>query len=142
MKYHPHGEGDSAPRPSLNFFAHLLREFGEIHCGHPKLFEYRRCRIDRIAPYPMKRISFSLPIIFGVVPVPMMAWKPDKAPHAMVIKTKGKTLPGMTGPQPLTYLVIAAIWNSGCTMHIPDASSTMVPTLRYVERQSLGQRRS
>jgi hypothetical protein len=39
--------------------------------------------------YPIGRISLSLSIIFGVVPVAMSEWKPETAPHAMVMKTNG-----------------------------------------------------
>ena len=49
-------------------------------------------------------MSFSLAIILGVVPVPMSAWKPESAPQAMVMKTNGKTEPGMSGPPPCDVL--------------------------------------
>jgi len=45
-------------------------------------------------------MSRSLAIILGVVPEPMMAWKPDRAPQAIVMKTNGKAAPGMIGPPP------------------------------------------
>ena len=50
----------------------------------------------------MKRVSLSLSIILGVVPEAISEWKPEMAPQAMVMKTKGKTLPGMIGPLPWT----------------------------------------
>ena len=45
-------------------------------------------------------MSLSLLIIFGVVPDPIRAWKPEIAPHAIVMKTNGKSGPGMIGPPP------------------------------------------
>ena len=45
--------------------------------------------------------------------MPMMAWNPDSAPQAMVIKTKGKTAPGMIGPPPLTNLVTGSMRKVG-----------------------------
>jgi hypothetical protein len=35
-----------------------------------------------------------------VVPVETSAWNPEIAPHAIVMKTNGKSAPGMTGPPP------------------------------------------
>ena len=45
-------------------------------------------------------MSLSLSIIFGVVPELMSAWKPEMAPHAMVMKQNGNSGPGMMGPPP------------------------------------------
>ena len=45
-------------------------------------------------------MSDSLSIIFGVVPEPISAWKPEIAPQAMVMKTNGNSGPGMIGPPP------------------------------------------
>jgi hypothetical protein len=42
-------------------------------------------------------MSVSLSIIFDVVPVETSAWKPEIAPHAIVMKTNGKSAPGMIG---------------------------------------------
>ena len=49
-------------------------------------------------PYPMTRASCSWRIILGVVPDDTSAWNPLIAPHAMVMKQKGKILPAKTGP--------------------------------------------
>ena len=56
------------------------------------------------------------------------------APQAMVIKMKGKTWPGMTGPPPPVNCVRAGIFNSGWTKRIPTASVVMVAIFRYVDR--------
>ena len=58
-----------------------------------------------IAPYPMGRMSDSRSIIFGVVPERISAWKPEIAPHAMVMNAKGKSGPGMIGPPPCVNCV-------------------------------------
>ena len=49
----------------------------------------------------MKRAWLSLSSILGVVPEEISAWKPDSAPHAMVMNTNGKSLPANTGPENL-----------------------------------------
>ena len=88
------------------------------------------CFLKRRIPKPINKISRSSPIIFGVVPVPMIAWNPDIAPQAMVIMTKGYTGPGTIGPPPWIKGVSAVIWKSGRTMKIPIASIAMVPIFR------------
>jgi len=40
------------------------------------------------------RACDSREIIFGVVPEETSEWKPEIAPHMIVMKTKGKTFPG------------------------------------------------
>ncbi len=72
-------------------------------------------------------MSDSLSTIFDVVPELIRPWKPEMAPHAMVMKQKGKSGPGMIGPPPPTNSVSAGIWNCGFTMMTPNASRTMVP---------------
>ena len=46
----------------------------------------------------MMRASVSRSSILGVVPLATSAWKPEIAPHAMVMNTNGKTLPAKIGP--------------------------------------------
>ena len=75
-------------------------------------------------------MSFSLAIIFGVVPEPMMAWKPDSAPQAMVMNRNGNAAPGITGPPPEMYGVNAGICSAGLMNTMPTASAAMVPILR------------
>ncbi len=57
----------------------------------------------------MGRMSDSLSIILGVVPDPIRPWKPEMAPQAIVMNTKGKSGPGMMGPPPATNFVNAGI---------------------------------
>ena len=66
-------------------------------------------------------MSLSLSIIFGVVPVAMSAWKPEIAPHAMVMKTNGNSGPGMIGPPPPTNCENAGACSVGWTMMTPSA---------------------
>ncbi|MNC91279.1 hypothetical protein D3C83_75110 [compost metagenome] len=67
--------------------------------------------------------------IFGVVPVPMRAWKPEMAPQAIVMNTKGKSGPGIIGPPPAVNCEKAGACSSGLTMMTPIASRKMVPIL-------------
>src|SRR3954465_8009970 len=53
-----------------------------------------------IEPYPTGQACHSLVIIFGVVPDEISAWKPEIAPHAIVMKQNGKILPAKIGPVP------------------------------------------
>ena len=55
----------------------------------------------------------SLSIIFGVVPDEISEWKPEMAPHAMVMNANGNSAPGTMGPPPETYDVSAGIWSTG-----------------------------
>lgn len=64
----------------------------------------------------------------------MRAWKPDTAPHAMVMNRKGKSGPAQTGPLPSMNLVSAGIFSGGAMMMMPIASATIAPILRKVER--------
>ena len=71
---------------------------------------------------------------FGVVPEEMREWKPEMAPHAIVMKQKGKTLPAKIGPVPSTKRVSAGSWISGRMTTIPSASRATVPSFTKVER--------
>ena len=82
----------------------------------------------------MKRALISLSSIFGVVPDETSAWKPEIAPHAMVMNRNGKRLPANTGPVPSTNFVTAGILRSGSTKKMPSARPAIVPILRNVER--------
>ncbi len=82
----------------------------------------------------MNGISFSFSIIFGVVPDAISECQPDTEPQAMVMNRNGNRLPAQTGPLPSTNRVTAGICRSGRTIRMPIASSTMVPTLRKVDR--------
>ena len=62
-----------------------------------------------------------------VVPDATSAWKPEMAPQAMVMKQKGNSGPGMIGPPPLTYSVMAGSCSTGLTITMPSTSSVMVP---------------
>ena len=82
----------------------------------------------------MKRTSRSFSISFGVVPEEIRAWKPETAPHAMVMNRNGKSWPDQTGPVPSTNFVTAGICRCGATQAMPSARPTIVPILRKVER--------
>ena len=70
-----------------------------------------------------------------MVPEEIREWKPDSAPQAMVMKTKGNIEPAKTGPSPReANSVTASIFSVGSAMTTPSASSTMVPTFMKVER--------
>jgi hypothetical protein len=58
----------------------------------------------------MKRASRSLASSFGVVPEAISEWKPEIAPHAIVMNTNGKTLPPKIGPVPSMNCVSAGIF--------------------------------
>ena len=79
-------------------------------------------------------MSDSLSIIFGVVPDAISAWNPEIAPQAMVMKTKGKSGPGMIGPPPPTNCENAGILSSGLTMMTPTISRKIVPSFMNVLR--------
>ena len=80
------------------------------------------------------RMSFSLASSLGVVPDAISEWKPDTAPQAMVMNTKGNTLPPKIGPLPSMNWVSAGILISGCITTMAMASSRMVPSFMKVER--------
>ena len=82
----------------------------------------------------MGRACDSFDSIFGVVPDDTSAWKPEMAPHMIVMKTNGKTLPGTMGPPPPAKVVSAGILSSGLTTMVPMISAAMVPIFRYDER--------
>jgi hypothetical protein len=86
-------------------------------------------------PYPMKRVWRSFSISFGVVPEAMSAWKPERAPHAIVTKRNGKSEPLTTGPaSPPANSLNAGTVISGRTRTIAPASMTIVPIFMKVER--------
>ena len=89
---------------------------------------------NNIAPYPMGRAYDSRVMIFGVMPLAMRVWKPLMAPQAMVMKQKGNSLPGTTGPEPSMKAVRAGILRVGSTNSTPAASATMVPSFMKVLR--------
>jgi len=64
---------------------------------------------------PISRIDDSRSIIFGVVPDEISAWKPDTAPHAIVMNRNGNSAPENTGPLPSTKRVTAGIASGGAT---------------------------
>jgi hypothetical protein len=78
-------------------------------------------------------LSFSMSL--GVVPEETRAWKPERAPQAMVMKRKGKRFPANAGPVPsLAKWVTAGICTEGMATRMPSASRAMVPTFMKVER--------
>ena len=88
-----------------------------------------------IEPYPMMRAWLSFWMSFGVVPDEMSAWKPDNAPHAIVMNRNGNSEPAKTGPLPcLPNDVIAGMSIAGRAMTMPSASRTIVPTFMNVDR--------
>lgn len=83
----------------------------------------------------MTRTWLSFWIIFGVVPEATSEWKPDSAPHAMVMKTKGNIEPAKTGPSPrAAKSVTAGMCSVGIAMTTPTAIRPMVPTFMKVDR--------
>ena len=72
-------------------------------------------------------MSDSLSIIFGVVPDAISEWKPEIAPHAIVMNANGNTGPGTIGPPPPTNCEKAGSRSGGFTMTTPTTSSAMVP---------------
>jgi hypothetical protein len=79
-------------------------------------------------------VSDSRSIIFGVVPELTRAWKPEIAPQAIVMKTNGKSLPGMIGPPPPVNCDSAGAWIAGATTIVPTTSAAIVPSFMYEER--------
>lgn len=83
----------------------------------------------------MSRIWLSFSNSLGVVPEEMSEWKPDSAPHAMVMNRNGNSEPANTGPVPLeAKLEIAGAAMTGRATTMPMASRTMVPTFMNVDR--------
>ncbi len=68
------------------------------------------------------------------MPLAMRVWKPLMAPQAMVMKQKGKTLPGTTGPVPSVNWVRAGICKIGQHEKTPSARAKMVPSFMKVLR--------
>ena len=88
-----------------------------------------------IPPYPIIRTWLSLATIFGVVPEAMSAWKPESAPHAMVMNTNGNSDPANTGPVPSrAKSVTASAWSTGRAMTRLAASRTITPIFMKVDR--------
>ena len=83
----------------------------------------------------MRRAWLSFSMSLGVVPEETRAWKPERAPHAMVMKRKGKSDPAKAGPVPvLANSVTAGICATGRAMRMPTASRTIVPIFMKVDR--------
>ena len=57
----------------------------------------------------------------------MSEWKPEIAPHAIVMNTNGNSLPANTGPVPSTKRVSAGISSGGSTTMMPIASAPITP---------------
>ena len=72
--------------------------------------------------------------IFGVVPLAISAWKPEIAPHAIVMNANGNSFPAKTGPVPPANCVTAGILSGGIMMTIAPASTRSVPIFRNVDR--------
>jgi hypothetical protein len=79
-------------------------------------------------------MSPSLCSILGVVPDEISAWKPDTAPHAIVMNRNGNSAPDHTGPVPSTKRVTAGMRSSGITSTMVTASSATVPIFMNVLR--------
>ena len=73
-------------------------------------------------------------MIFGVTPLEMRVWNPLMAPHAMVMKQNGNSLPGTTGPEPSMNDETAGIRSSGRRIRVPIASAKIVPSFMKVLR--------
>lgn len=83
----------------------------------------------------MRRTCDSFSMSFGVVPEETSAWKPDKAPQAMVMNRKGNRDPANTGPAPdVAKSLTASARSTGAATTTPTASSAMVPIFMKVER--------
>ncbi len=84
----------------------------------------------------MKRTWVSFSIIFGVVPEAIREWKPDSAPHAIVMNTNGNSAPANTGPVAVDVanFVTASFLSTGSVTRMPIASSRIVPIFMKVER--------
>ena len=70
----------------------------------------------------------------GVVPEEISAWKPEIAPQAMVMNTKGNNLPPKIGPVPSTNWVKAGIFTSGESNKMAIASKKIVPSFIKVDK--------
>ncbi|GGX26910.1 hypothetical protein GCM10010321_47060 [Streptomyces chartreusis] len=69
------------------------------------------------------------------MPEEMSAWKPDRAPQAMVMKTNGNSDPAKTGPSPReAKSVIGSIFSVGRATITPRASRKIVPIFMKVDR--------
>ena len=79
-------------------------------------------------------MSLSLFSILGVVPEATSAWKPEMAPQAIVMKTKGNNGPGMMGPPPSMYCENAGASSFGLTMMTPSTRNAIVPIFMNVLR--------
>jgi hypothetical protein len=75
-------------------------------------------------------MSVSLASIFEVVPEDMIAWKPEMAEQAIVIKQNGKTAPAKTGPDPSMNFVIAGICRVGQITRMATAKKPTAPIFR------------
>ena len=64
------------------------------------------------------------------MPLATSAWKPLIAPHAIVMKTNGKSGPFTIGPPPWMNCVTPGIWMRGFTTMTPTTSSAIVPIFR------------
>ena len=83
----------------------------------------------------MKRTCVSFSISFGVVPEAIREWKPESAPHAIVMNTNGNSEPANTGPSPLrANFVTAGFSITGSVTMMPIASRTIVPIFMNVDR--------
>ena len=83
----------------------------------------------------MSRTWRSFWIIFGVVPEAIREWKPDNAPQAIVMNTKGKREPANTGPFPFrAKSVIASACRTGAVNTTATASNAITPTFMNVDR--------
>ena len=83
----------------------------------------------------MKRTWVSFSIIFGVVPEAIRLWKPESAPHAIVMNTNGNSAPANTGPSPQeANFVTASFCITGSVTTMPIASRMIVPIFMNVDR--------
>jgi hypothetical protein len=69
-----------------------------------------------------------------VVPLATSAWKPETAPHAIVMKANGNHLPANTGPVPSMNWVIGGILSGGSRSRMAAASTMIVPTFMNADR--------
>src|SRR5256885_13615765 len=86
----------------------------------------------------MGRISDSRSTVFDVVPDDTSAWKPEIAPHAMVMKTNGNSGPGITGPPPEMYCESAGASSLGFRIITPITRNAIVPIFMNVLRYARG----
>ncbi len=81
------------------------------------------------------RIWFSFSIALGVNPEETAPWKPDKAPHAMVMNRNGNRLPENVGPLERDASVVSAgTCTCGFAMTTPMTSRASVPIFMRVDR--------